>query len=125
MSNAMPAPIPYPASQPVQQRTSADLVARRVSLKADAEFIANEIQAIDAQLLEQLEVGTHDVDGVKVQVREYSRTSYPSIEKDYPQAEYPDLYVTKTSIDQAAVKKAFAPSALEAYKVVGAKSVVI
>lgn len=105
--------------------TAAELVARRVSLKADAEFIANGIQAIDALLLEQLDVGTHDIDGTKVQVREYSRISYPQVEKDYPATEYPDLYVTKTAIDQAAVKKAFAPSALEAYKVVGAKSVVI
>ncbi len=105
--------------------TTADLVARRVTLKADAEFIANELQSIDAQLLELLPVGTHDVDGTKVQVREYSRVSYPQVEKDYPQAEYPDLYVTTTSIDQAAVKKAFAPDALEQYKVVGAKSVVI
>lgn len=123
MSNAMPSPIPHPsAPAPV---TLTELVARRASLKADAEYIAGELAAIDGQLLEQLDVGTHDVDGTKVQVREYSRISYPSVEKDYPQSEYPDLYVTKTSIDQAAVKKAFAPSALEQYKVVGAKSVVI
>jgi len=125
MSKAMPAPIPHPASQPVVAPTLAELVARRVMLKADAEYIAGEIAALDAQLLEQLPIGTTDVDGTKVQVREYSRISYPQVEKDYPQTEYPDLYVTKTSIDQAAVKKAFAPSALEGYKVTGAKSVVV
>lgn len=110
---------------PIRKPTLAELVARRVTLKADAEYIANEISAIDAQILEQLDVGTHDVDGVKVQVREYSRLAYPDIEKDYPADQYPDLYVTKTSIDQAAVKKQFAPAALEPYKVRGAKSVVI
>ncbi|MGK9222044.1 MULTISPECIES: hypothetical protein [unclassified Microbacterium] len=119
---SIPAPIPHPAAG---KPTLEELVARRVALKADAEYIAGEIAAIDAQLIDQLDVGTHDVDGVKVQVREYSRIAYPQLEKDYPAEQYPDLYATKTAIDQAAVKKQFAPAALEPYKVRGSKSVVI
>jgi len=123
---SMPAPIPHPASLSAMAPDSlAELVARRVALKADAEYIKDEVEAVDAKILAQLEVGTHDVDGTKVQVREYSRLSLPEIEKDYPAEQYPDLYVTKTALDQGAVKKAFAPSALEQYKVRGAKSVVI
>ncbi|GLJ78659.1 hypothetical protein [Microbacterium imperiale] len=102
------------------------LIGRRITLKADAEYIAGELESIDAQLIELLgTVGSHDVDGTKVEVREYSRTDYGALEKAYPVEQYPALYVTKQSLDQAAVKKQFAPAALEAFKVAGKKSVVV
>lgn len=102
------------------------IVDRRATLKADAEFIAGEIEALDGQLIELLgEVGTHDVAGTKVEIREYSRTDYKALESKYPAAEYPQLYATVTSLDQDAVKKQFAPAALDAFKVRGKKSVVI
>ncbi|OIU88636.1 hypothetical protein [Microbacterium sp. AR7-10] len=126
---SMPAPIPHPAmaatQAPAAEASLPELVARRVALKADAEYIKDEIEAVDAKILAQLEVGTHDVAGTKVQVREYSRLSLPAVERDYPAEQYPDLYVTKTSIDKGAVEKSFVPNALEQYKVRGAKSVVV
>lgn len=125
MSN--PAPI-TPIRQPeaVAPLTPAELVAERASLKADVEYIAGRIAQIDAQLLEQLEtVGTHDVAGTKVEIREYSRIDTAWIESEYPEAQYPQLYKTTTGVDAVAVKKQFAPAVLDEHKVRGAKSVVV
>lgn len=102
------------------------LVERRATLKADAEYIAGELEAIDGQLLELLgEVGTHQVGQTKVEVREYSRLDTGWIEDEYPAAAYPQLYKTSTAVDAAAVKKQFAPAVLEEHKVTGKKSIVI
>lgn len=106
--------------------TVVDLVARRASLKADAEYIADQIQQIDAQLIAALgTVGTHTVGDTKVQIREYSRTDFTRLAERYPVDQYPDLYVTKTELNQTVVRKQFAPAALDEFKVVGARSVVI
>ncbi|WP_091232532.1 hypothetical protein [Microbacterium sp. 3J1] len=126
MSN--PAPItPIDARVPKSLEIKERLVARRAVLKADAEYIAGEIQAIDSQLLELLggEVGTHDIAGTKVQVREYSRLDTAWIEEQYPPSQYPQLYKVTTAVDNVAVKKQFAPNVLEEHQVRGAKSVVI
>jgi hypothetical protein len=103
------------------------LLERRATIKADQEFMTGELEAIDGQLIELLggEIGTHEIAGTKVEIREYSRTDYGAIEKQYSAAEYPQLYVTKTSLDQDAVKKQFAPAALDEFKVRGKKSVVV
>lgn len=106
--------------------TTLDLVAQRASLKADAEYIADRIAQINAQLIAALgTVGTHTVGDTKVQIREYSRTDFARLAAQYPAEQYPDLYVTKTELNQAAVKKQFAPTALDEFKVVGARSVVV
>lgn len=126
MSN--PAPItPITPSAPKSIEIKERLVARRAILKADAEFIGGELAAIDAQLIELLggEVGTYDVGDSKVQIKEYSRLDTAWIEEQYPQAQYPQLYKTTTSVDAAAVKKQFAPAVLEEHQVRGAKSVVV
>lgn len=103
------------------------LVDRRATLKADAEYITDEIETIDAQLIELLggEVGTHQVGQTKVEVREYSRLDTGWIEDEYPATAYPQLYKTTTAVDSAAVKKQFAPAVLDEHKVRGAKSIVI
>ena len=106
--------------------SALDLVAQRASLKADAEYIADRIAQIDAQLIAALgTVGTHIIGDTKVQIREYSRTDFARLAAQYPAEQYPDLYVTKTELNQAAVKKQFAPAALDEFKVVGARSVVV
>lgn len=106
--------------------TLADLLARRAVLRADAEFIQDELEQIDAALILRLEtVGTHVVDGVKVEIREYSRTDYKALEAAYPAAEFPQLYAAVTVLDQDVVKREFAPAALDSFKVRGKKSVVI
>jgi hypothetical protein len=122
-----PAPI-TPIRQPEQRKeqTTAELVAERASLTADLEHIAGRVAEIDAQLVERLgTVGTHDVDGTKVQVREYSRLDTAWIELEYPREKYPQLYKTTTGVDLAAVKKQFAPAVLEQHQVRGAKSVIV
>ncbi|WP_431800369.1 hypothetical protein [Microbacterium kunmingense] len=103
----------------------ADLVAQRSSLKADAEYIQDQIAALDSRIIDGLngQVGVHDVDGTKVEIREYSRTDYKRVEAEHPVEEYPQLYVT--ALDTDAVKSQFSPAALEHYKVRGKKSVVI
>lgn len=121
------API-VPINQPRKSDEIAKrLIERRASLKADAEYIAGEVEAIDGQLIELLggQVGSHDVDGTKVEIREYARTDYKALEAAYPAAAYPQLYATVTALDQDAVKKQFAPAALDGFKVRGKKSVVI
>jgi hypothetical protein len=120
-------PIGAHASASKSDEIAKRIVDRRATLKADAEFIAGEIEALDGQLIELLggQVGTHDVAGTKVEIREYSRTDYKALEAEYPAGEYPQLYATVTSLDQDAVKKQFAPAALDAFKVRGKKSVVI
>lgn len=128
MSN--PAPItPIRPDQPARQSDAImqRLLERRATIKADQEYLAGELEAIDGQLIELLggEVGTHDVDGTKVEIREYSRTDYAALEKQYPAEQYPALYETKTTLDQAVVKRQFAPAALDAFKVRGKKSVVV
>lgn len=123
MSNAAPI---TPINQAKQrQQTTEELVADRASLKADAEHITERIAEIDAQLVERLTVGTHDIDGTKVQVREYSRLDTDWVAAEYPQSDYPQLYKTTTGVDLAAVKKQFAPAVLEEHQVRGAKSVVV
>jgi len=125
MTMSSTAPI-TPINQVKQrQQTTEELVAHRASLKADAEHIAERIAQIDAQLVERLAVGTHDIDGTKVQVREYSRLDTDWVAAEYPQADYPQLYKTTTGVDLAAVKKQFAPAVLEEHQVRGAKSVVV
>lgn len=122
-----PAPI-IPIREPEQrkQQTDAELVEERASLKADQEHIAERIAQIDLLLIERLgTVGTHDVDGTKVEVREYSRLDTAWIEGEYPQSQYPQLYKTSTAVDLAAVKKQFAPAVLDEHKVRGAKSIVV
>lgn len=120
-----PAPI-TPINQAKQRhQTTEELVADRASLKADAEHIAERIAQIDALLTERLPVGTHDIDGVKVQVREYARLDTDWIATEYPQEQYPQLYKTTTGVDLAAVKKQFAPAVLDEHQVRGAKSVVV
>lgn len=125
MSNPAPiAPIsgaPERKSDEILKR----LVERRATLKADAEYITDEIETIDAQLIELLggTAGTFDVAGTKVQVREYSRTDLKKLAEAYPADQFPQLYAT--AIDAAAVKSAFAPAALEPFVVRGKKSVVV
>ncbi len=125
MSN--PAPI-IPISQPRKSDEIAKrLVGRRATLKADVEFITGEIADIDSQLLELFDgkVGTHDVDGTKVEIREYSRTDVKWIETEYPADQYPQLYKTTRAVDNDAVKKQFAPAVLDEHKIRGAKSVIV
>lgn len=127
MSN--PAPItPIDVNRPDPNIKSPEqLVALRATLKADAEYIADRIAQLDSQLLDILggEVGTHDVAGTKVQIREYSRLDTKWIETEYPAEQYPQLYKTTTAVDNAAVKKQFAPGVLEEHQVRGAKSVIV
>lgn len=123
-----PAPITpiTPDGEPrVSDEIAKRLLERRATLKADAEYIADELERIDAQLIDWVGgvVGTHDVAGRKVEVREYTRTDTKAIERDYPASEFPQLYGQALSTD--AVKREFAPAALEGYKVRGKKSVVI
>ncbi|MGW9345556.1 hypothetical protein ACWGR3_28805 [Streptomyces albidoflavus] len=103
------------------------LIERRATLAADAEFIAAELEALDAQLLDLVGgvVGTHELGGSKVTVKEYSRTNYAALEAKYPAADYPQLYETKSTLNQDVVKKQFAPAALEEFKVRGKKSVTV
>lgn len=125
-----PAPI-TPIRQDQRERQSdviaKRLIERRATLAADAEFIASELEALDAQLLDLVGgvVGTHELGGSKVTVREYSRTDYAALEAKYPAAAYPQLYETKTTLDQKAVKDQFAPAALDEFKVRGKKSVTV
>ncbi|KRD51937.1 hypothetical protein [Microbacterium sp. Root280D1] len=126
MSN--PAPItPINQAAPKSLEIKERLVARRATLKADLEYMQGEVEAIDSQLLDILggEVGTHDIAGTKVQVREYSRLDTKWIEAEYPAEQYPQLYKTTTAVDNAAVKKQFAPGVLEEHQVRGAKSLVV
>ncbi|AVL96905.1 MULTISPECIES: hypothetical protein [Microbacterium] len=126
MSN--PAPItPIDTNVPKSLEIKERLIARRATLKADLEYMQGEVEAIDAQLLELLggEVGTHDIGGTKVQVREYTRLDTKWIETEYPPSQYPQLYKVTTAVDAAAVKKQFAPAVLEEHQVHGAKSIVV
>ncbi|MFI8593754.1 hypothetical protein ACIGCK_04900 [Microbacterium sp. NPDC078428] len=119
--------VPHAPVTPIKTvPTAAELLERRAALRADAELIQDELEQIDAALIIRLDtVGVHDVDGTKVEIREYSRTDYKALEAAYPVAEYPQLYRTEPSLDQAAVKKEFAPAALDEFKVRGKKSVVV
>lgn len=116
---------PIRQPEPVVPATDMELVDERASLKADIEYITERIQQIDAQLIERLPVGVTEIGDTKVEVREYSRLDTKWIEQEYPAAQYPQLYSTKTAVDAAAVKKQFAPAVLDEHKVRGAKSVVI
>lgn len=120
-----PAPITSINQAKQKPQSTEELVADRASLKADAEHIAERIAEIDAQLTDRLTVGTHDIDGTKVQIREFSRLDSDWIAAEYPQEQYPQLYKTTTGVDLAAVKKQFAPAVLEEHQVRGAKSVVV
>ncbi|MEQ6898983.1 hypothetical protein [Microbacterium sp. KR10-403] len=122
MPNAHHAPV-----TPIQQEvTLDDLLKQRAAYKADAEYIQDQIEKIDAQIIDRLgTVGTHQVGDVKVQVREYTRTDTARIQTAYPAAQFPQLYVTKTVLDEAAVKQQFAPDVLEGFKLHGKKSVVV
>lgn len=122
---SMPAPV-----IPIEPRKSDQIIVRllerRATLKADAEFITGEVEQIDSQLLELLgTVGTHDVAGVKVEVRQYTRQDTKWIEEEYPVDQYPQLYKVTTAVDPEAVKREFAPAVLDAHKVHGKKSVVV
>lgn len=118
---------PIDATAPKSLEIKERLIARRAVLRADAEYIAGELAAIDGQLIELLggEVGTHEVGDAKVQIKEYSRLDTKWIEAEYPAATYPQLYKTTTSVDNDAVKKQFAPAVLAEHQVRGAKSVVV
>ncbi|MFB3980354.1 hypothetical protein [Microbacterium proteolyticum] len=125
-----PAPI-TPITTPRQSGKSTEiqkrLLDRRATLRADQEFIAGELEAIDAQLIELLggRVGTHEIGDTKVEIREYSRLDTKWIETEYPADQYPQLYKTSTAVDAAAVRKQFAPAVLDEHKVRGAKSLVV
>ena len=111
---------------PATPATDMELVDERASLQADVEFIKERIAQIDAQLIERLPVGVTEIGDTKVEVREYSRLDTKWIEENYPVSQYPQLYkVAAPAVDAAAVKKQFAPAALEEHKVRGAKSIVI
>jgi hypothetical protein len=128
MTMSNPAPItPIDTNVPKSLEIKERLVARRATLKADLEYMQGEIEQIDSQLLELLggQVGTHDIAGTKVQIREYTRLDTKWIETEYPATQYPQLYKTTTAVDNAAVKKQFAPSVLDEHQVRGAKSIVI
>jgi hypothetical protein len=113
-------PLPTAKAAP----TLAELLEQRATLCADIEYIADQVEQIDAQLIARLDtVGTHDVDGVKVQIREYSRTDLKRLAADYPAEQFPQLYELTVSAD--AVKREFAPTVLDGYKVTGKRSVVI
>lgn len=120
---SMPAPITPIEPNQNAEVTNEDLLARRATLKADQEYIADELERIDAELIRRLGVGIHQVGDQKVQVREYTRTDPKAIAADYPVGEYPLLY--DMALDMDAVKKQFSPAALEQYTVRGKKSVVV
>jgi hypothetical protein len=128
---SMPAPIthirPDDAGLSKSDAIAKRLLKRRATIKADQEYLTGELEAIDGQLMELLggEVGTHEVAGTKVEIREYSRTDYGAIAKRYPVGEYPQLYRTEPTLDQDVVKREFAPAALDEFKVRGKKSVVV
>lgn len=126
MSNSAPI-TPIDTNVPKSLEIKERLLAKRATLRADAEYIAGELAAIDGQLIELLggEVGTYEVGDAKVQIKEYSRLDTKWIETEYPAAQYPQLYKTSTVVDAAAVKKQFAPGVLDEHQVRGAKSVVV
>ena len=117
---------------PVNNTTSASdtiirrLIQRRATLRADVEYINDELATIDTQLIELLgTTGVHTIDGTRVEIREYTRVDYDTLATTYPADQYPNLYTTRTTLDHDAVRKQFAPAALDHYTVHGKKSVVI
>lgn len=113
------APITPIRRQPV---TFDELVERRVTLKADLEFIQAQLEQVDDEIRAR-GIGNHQAGEWSVQVRPSRRLDAKKIEEAYPVAKHPELY--KPAIDTAEVKRHIAAIDLENFYVESRPSVVI
>ncbi|KAB1647496.1 hypothetical protein F8O06_02850 [Pseudoclavibacter sp. CFCC 14310] len=110
------------ATQATDEQLRA-LAIERLDLAAEIAERKERIEQIDEVLLQHItEPRTDLVAGFKVRIQQGARRiDAKKIEKAYPAAQYPGLYAAK--LDTAAVKKQFAPAALEAFQTQSAPTV--
>lgn len=98
-----------------------DLVARRIEVDEQIATFTKQKEEINAELLERLPSGRNDINGVRVTISQSKTLNSEAISRDFPFETYPDLYVN--SLNNAAVKEAFAPAALASYQKLSKPSV--
>lgn len=98
-------------------------VLRRVELDAIIARANEEKQALNSQLIEALGDGTHETKHARVLISRRGTVDKSKLAVDYPATEFPMLY--EPTLSTEAMKKQFAPAALEKYKTYSAPSVTI
>lgn len=98
-------------------------VLRRVELDAIIARANEEKQLLNGHLIEKLGLGTHEHAHARITISRRGALDAAKLEAAFNPEQYPQLYVQKLSTD--AVKKNFAPAALEQYKSYSAPSVTI
>lgn len=99
------------------------LAIERLDLAAEIAERKERIEQIDEVLLQRIsEPRTDLLPGFKVRVQHGARRlDAKKIEQAYPAAQFPQLYAAK--LDTSAVKKEFAPAALETFQTQSAPTV--
>lgn len=98
-------------------------VLRRVELDAIIARATEEKQALNGSLIEALGDGTHETKHARVMISRRGVVDKTKLAADYPADQYPALYEAGISTD--AMKKQFAPAALEQYKSYSAPTVTV
>lgn len=105
--------------------TVDDLVLERVAIDEKIARLQEQKDLVNAQLIEQLGDGTHNLAHAKVVISRRGTLDTGRIEAAYPAEQFPQLYATTTKLALDAVKKQFAPLALEEFKTYSAPSVTV
>jgi len=95
---------------PINDDSFEQLVARRVTLREDLEYIQSQLDQIDEEIRAR-GIGNHPAGEWTVSVSPNRRLDPKRIEASYPVAQHPELY--KPAVDTAAVKRHIAAIDLE------------
>lgn len=98
-------------------------VLRRVELDAIIARANEEKQLLNSSLIDALGDGTHETRHAKVVIARRGTVDKDRLAADYPAEQFPGLY--ESVLSTTAMKKQFAPAALDAYKSYSAPSVTI
>lgn len=99
------------------------LVREYALLASEVEPMQARMDEIKKYLRASLDIGSHEISGLKVTIAKNARFDAKKAAEMYPQEQYGDFY--KTSLDSAAVKRAVAPAVYEALSTEGEPRVTI
>ena len=96
-----------------------DIVTELTAIRADIDRLTARRRELEKILIHDLGNGTHQVNGLKVQVTTPRMLDKKAFAAAHPANANPDLYVYEAILDMDQVKQHFSPAELDAYKTDG------
>ncbi|WP_067191839.1 hypothetical protein [Micrococcus lylae] len=96
-----------------------DIVAELAVIRTELDRLTARKRELEKHLIHDLGNGTHQVNGLKVQVTTPRMLDKKAFMIAHPPAERPDLYGYEPTLNMDVVRNLFSPAELDAYKTDG------